>query len=960
LTVKNNLGVSAVSTTNATITNRPIPVINGPYQGLVGTAIQFSSNGSYDPDPGDSIKSYLWEFGNGATSSSANPQYSYSAAGLYSVKLTVTDSFGATNSATTTATINTNANTPPTASILGPSQAFVGVATYFTSNSYDPDGSIVKYFWEFGDGYTSALANPQHAYTMPGLYSVRLTVTDNLGAVGVASMIINILQSTTNTPPVSIISVVYQNYIGAPVKFSSANSYDPDGYIKSYYWTFGDNTSSVEANPIHIYYGSGIFVSYLTVTDNLDAKHTSYAIINVAPNLIPTAVINGPYQGVKGGLINFTSSGSIDPDGSIVSYLWDFGDNTTSYLANPQHVYSVSGIFTIALTVTDNKGATHTATSYVTVQKVNSPPIAFINGPYQGDVGNAIQFSSAGSYDSDGAIVSYFWDFGDKSTSSLASPQHVYNLAGSYTAVLMVTDDQGATDYKTTTVQVNQPVSIVPTYYAQLPYSTSFETGALDKYWNVKTSSSVGRIQVTTADYPVHGLYHLTMDTSTSGSNINEAWLNLDLSGQTNVELTFRWRDLGDDTDSYDGVYFSNDGGKSFVKVLNFTPSALSDTWWSSFTLDVDELAKANGLALTKTFVVKFQQLGYFSSPGDGMAIDEVFVRGNLDGYSPIYSTNFEKGTVDSNWSFQRSTSNGNILVNALYAPHSGYYHLTMDTLNFGYNVNSAMLNLNLEGETDVELAFWLKEFNDETHPDDGVYFSNNGGASFVKAYDFMHSDYLDSRWVKYYLDVDELARQNGITLTSNFVVKFQQGDDYMITTDGIALDDVTVSSRKAQLPYFNDFESGTLDKNWTFSNSDPSGLVQVTTQNGPYAGAYHLTMDKSTYDGLSVLNEASITLNLASEQNVRLEFYWKEFYDELDPDDGVFISEDGVNFYKIYTLDTTSNSVWLKVSLDLDQLAAANGIKLSGNFVIKFQHRDNYPINSDGFAFDNISVTRD
>lgn len=85
----------------------------------------------------------------------------------------------------------------------------------------------------------------------------------------------------------------------------------------------------------------------------------------------------------------------------------------------------------------------------------NDSPVSVINGPYSGIEGQAIQFSSAGSYDPDGNIASYAWSFGDGSSSSSASPSHTYSSAGQYTATLTVTDDKGATTSDSTTVSVS-------------------------------------------------------------------------------------------------------------------------------------------------------------------------------------------------------------------------------------------------------------------------------------------------------------------------------------------------------------------------------------------------------------------------------------------------------------------------------------------------------------------------
>ena len=122
---------------------------------------------------------------------------------------------------------------------------------------------------------------------------------------------------------------------------------------------------------------------------------------------------------------------------------------------------------------------------------------------------------------------------------------------------------------------------------------------------------------------------------------------------------------------------------------------------------------------------------------------------------------------------------------------------MTMDdNLNGGlYAQNEAWLRLNLSGKSQVELAFWWKEFSDETHTQDGVFFSSNGGASFTKVRDLTNGT---ATYQQIVLDVDQLAAGAGLSLTSTFVVKFQQYDNYGITTDGMAFDDISVISLDA------------------------------------------------------------------------------------------------------------------------------------------------------------------
>ena len=207
----------------------------------------------------------------------------------------------------------------------------------------------------------------------------------------------------------------------------------------------------------------------------------------------------------------------------------------------------------------------------------------------------------------------------------------------------------------------SQPGGNQNAVYASLPYTTGFESGALDQYWSTTSSSSTyGRIQVTSANTPHSGSYQLTMDVNTSGNyNTNEAWLHLDLSGYSQVQLDFWWKEFGDETNTQDGVYFSDDGGANFVKVQDLNGASYTDNTWQSFSLDVDQLAAANSLSLSGTFVIKFQQYDNYPIPTDGHAYDDISVTGSTgSNIPPIANANGPyTGTTNQSISFSSSGS---------------------------------------------------------------------------------------------------------------------------------------------------------------------------------------------------------------------------------------------------------------------------------------------------------------
>jgi PKD repeat protein len=156
-----------------------------------------------------------------------------------------------------------------------------------------------------------------------------------------------------------------------------------------------------------------------------------------APNQAPVAAFAPTCTGLA---CTFSSAGSTDPDGTISSYAWTFGDTTTGTGPSPSHTYGAGGTYSVRLTVTDNDGATGTVTHTVAV---NSPPTAAFTTTC---TALTCSFDASGSTDADGTITSYGWAFGDTTTGTgKQPPAHTYSAAGTYPVTLTVTDSGGAT-----------------------------------------------------------------------------------------------------------------------------------------------------------------------------------------------------------------------------------------------------------------------------------------------------------------------------------------------------------------------------------------------------------------------------------------------------------------------------------------------------------------------------------
>jgi PKD repeat protein len=166
--------------------------------------------------------------------------------------------------------------------------------------------------------------------------------------------------------------------------------------------------------------------------------------------------------------VTFNGSGSRDPDGTIASYSWNFGDGTTGTGVTAPHTYSRAGTYTVTLTVTDNLGATGSASTSATIS--NRPPVANAGPDQNATVGSSVNLNGSGSSDPDGSIASYAWNFGDGATASGVSVSHAYSAAGTYTATLTVSDNNGA-------VASDQAVITVTTASAGGAYRWAIRSG---------------------------------------------------------------------------------------------------------------------------------------------------------------------------------------------------------------------------------------------------------------------------------------------------------------------------------------------------------------------------------------------------------------------------------------------------------------------------------------------------
>src|SRR6185436_17651187 len=512
VTVTDNQGAAATASASVTVSSTPAnqaPVARltaSPSSGTAPLAVRLDASASSDAD--GSIVSYRFDFGDGTSagpqsSSVANHTY---AAGSWTARVTVTDNQGAAATASASVTVSsTPANQAPVARLTAsPSSGTAPLAVRLdASASSDADGSIVSYRFDFGDGtsagpQSSSVAN--HTYAA-GSWTARVTVTDNQGAAATASASVTVSSTPANQAPVARLTASPSSGT-APlaVRLDASASSDADGSIVSYRFDFGDGTSAgpQSSSVANHTYAAGSWTARVTVTDNQGAAATASASVTVSStpgNQAPVARLTAsPSSGTAPLAVRLDASASSDADGSIVSYRFDFGDGTS---AGPQsssvanHTYA-AGSWTARVTVTDNQGAAATASASVTVSSTpgNQAPVARLTAsPSSGTAPLAVRLDASASSDADGSIVSYRFDFGDGTSAgpqSSSVANHTY-AAGSWTARVTVTDNQGATATASASVTASPPANQAPV--ARLAASPSSGTAPLAVRLDASASS---------------------------------------------------------------------------------------------------------------------------------------------------------------------------------------------------------------------------------------------------------------------------------------------------------------------------------------------------------------------------------------------------------------------------------------------------------------------------------------
>lgn len=505
LTASNAGGSNSLTrTAYITIYDKPKPDFNASStSGCYPFVVKFddasaASNGTVNTD-------WQWDFGNGTTGTSASTQGLFTAVGDYTISLKVTNDKGCFASVSKPAFIHV-----PTGIQMGFDNTTVDrCQTPFpiTFNSTTTGPGTLSYAWNFGDGGTGTGSSATHNYTTSGSYSVSLIVTSTSGCSDTLTkqnlLSIDNVKTTFQSPD----SICTQ----APASFTNTSAPLP----LSSRWVFGDGTSATAIDAVKTFNTAGnytvqLFNTYAYCTDTVSK------VVRALPRPVASFTADQTFQ-CKPPLAVTFSSGAPNAAG----WFWDFGDGQTSTLPNPVHTYTAFGDFDVLLVVTSPSGCVDTLRKPAYI-KIRKPVISFPTLPITGCIPYNASFSAAvNTLDN---VLTYLWDLGDGTTSTLSTPTHLYPTQGGYPVSLTVTTSTGCTE----TASVSNGVLVGRTPVIDFTVSATSNCAFQDVRFNGTTNEGTqwqwnfGDGTSSSIQNPVHayaatGTFDVTLSVTNSG-----------------------------------------------------------------------------------------------------------------------------------------------------------------------------------------------------------------------------------------------------------------------------------------------------------------------------------------------------------------------------------------------------------------------------------------------------------
>jgi len=257
------------------------------------------------------------------------------------------------------------ANLPPVANATV--SCVLNVCSFDGRTSTDENVAALTYSWNFGNGTTATGPVPVKTFTAAATYSVVLTVKDQWNATATFTLPVTITEPPGNVAPVP---TFLTNCIALVCGTSSTGTVDPNlGDVITYSWNWGDGSlATTGASGSHTYATVGTYTVTMTATDGWLRSATTTRVLNLVEPVTNVAPVPTFTTSCVALACLMNSAGTVDPNGDVIRYSWDFGDGTAvSTAVGPSHTYLLAGTYTITLTVTDGWNKFASTTRQVTV-----------------------------------------------------------------------------------------------------------------------------------------------------------------------------------------------------------------------------------------------------------------------------------------------------------------------------------------------------------------------------------------------------------------------------------------------------------------------------------------------------------------------------------------------------------------------------------------------------------------
>lgn len=506
-----------------------------------------------------------WDFGDGNGATSYNATHTFMQPGTYIVSLFANDGCSYD---TTSVTIQVFAN-PVVDFSSTPDSVCIHELFTFTNLS----NGVASVNWDFGDGDSSIIFNPQHAYTNSGTYQVTLSGTSQTN--GCTSTVTKPIIVSTN-PTAQFTATPNAGCVALTSQFQNQSQ---NASVQA--WDFGDGNVSTAVSPSHTYSIAGNYTVKLYVENANGCADSVEQIITVYPNPIAsfTPVINDPC--IQPATVSFTNTST-----GAMNYEWNLGNGQQSNSTNPVTSYATAGIYSISLIATSIQGCKDTVIGQVSIYQPAS-----VNFNIQVDsicAGSPVLFQSSTQF-----ADSVHWIFGDGTILSGSQVNYTYTTGGNYHVTVIAYGEGGCND----TLTSSAPLVIFPAPTANFTYTNVQDPDPLSgiiEFTNLSTNGDwyfwdfgngdTSTLQNPTEQYSSYGEYIATLIVGTDNGCID-----------TIQELI--------SVDFFFGLYIPNAvyPGHSDFEVSHFIPKGVGlktfelliyDDWgnliWSTTALDAD------------------------------------------------------------------------------------------------------------------------------------------------------------------------------------------------------------------------------------------------------------------------------------------------------------------------------------------------------------------------------------